>query len=105
MAKKVGHPASSGGHTGRRRSMSRAKIYLVATVLIIVFLPSFVKYQELRYKNKRLEDEISLLNTKNKRLTEEKKRLETDITYVEQRARENMGMARKGEIILRQAPR
>ena len=105
MAKKVGRTASLNGLPRRRRGMSRAKIYLVATVLIIVFLPSFVKYQELRYKNKRLEDEISLLNTKNKRLIEEKKRLETDITYVEQRARENMGMARKGEIILKQAPR
>lgn len=105
MAKKVGYPAPSGGRGDRRRGINRAKIYLVATVLIIVFLPSFVKYQELRYKNKRLEDEIRFLNTENKRLTEEKKKLETDITYVEQKAREKMGMARKGEIILKQAPR
>jgi cell division protein FtsB len=34
-------------------------------------------------------------------LTEEKHRLETDITYCEKRAREELGVARKGEIVLK----
>jgi cell division protein FtsB len=88
-------------HAGRRRHISRAKVYLVVIVLVIVFLPSFVKYQELSYKNRKLEEKIRTLSTDNRRLEEEKMRLETDITYVEKRAREEIGVARKGEIVMK----
>jgi cell division protein FtsB len=80
---------------------SRAKVYLIAAVIVIIFLPSFVKYQELSYKNRKLESRIESLSLENRRLTEEKHRLETDITYCEKRAREELGVARKGEIVLK----
>ena len=72
--------------------------------MIIIFLPPFVKYQELRYKNKRLEERINALKEENKRLAEEKRRLETDITYIEKKAREKIGVVRKGEIVLKEVP-
>jgi cell division protein FtsB len=90
-------------HPLRRRHVSRAKIYLVAIVLAIVFLPSFVKYQELSYKNRKLEERLHALKVDNRRLEEEKLLLETDITYIEKRAREEIGVARKGEIVLKEA--
>lgn len=76
-------------------------MYLVAAVIVIIFLPSFIKYQELSYKNRRLEAKIDALKVENKRLEEEKFRLETDITYIEKRAREEIGVARKGEIVMK----
>ena len=85
----------------KRPHSSRVKVYLVAAVIVIIFLPSFVKYQELSYKNRSLEARIESLSLDNKRLTEEKNRLETDITYCEKRAREEIGVARKGEIVLK----
>lgn len=81
----------------------RAKALLVIVVLIIIFLPSFARYQELNYKNKRLEERIQFLRKENKRLEEEKSRLETDITYIEKSAREKLGVVRKGEIVLKDA--
>lgn len=74
---------------------------LVIAVLVIIFLPSFARYQELNYKNKRLDERIKFLKSENKRLEEEKARLETDITYIEKSAREKLGVVRKGEIVLK----
>lgn len=79
----------------------RSKILLVIAVLVIIFLPSFARYQELNYKNKRLDERIKFLKSENKRLEEEKARLETDITYIEKSAREKLGVVRKGEIVLK----
>jgi len=87
------------------QKISRTKIYIAAAVLIAVFLPSFAKYQELRYKNKKLDEEIVSLQKESKRLEEEKRKLETDITYIEKKAREKMGVVRKGEIVLKETPK
>ncbi len=86
------------------KKIDRVKVLLGITVLVIIFLPAFAKYQELYYKNKRLEERIGFLRAENKRMEEEKRRLETDITYIEQKAREKLGVVRKGEIVLKEAP-
>jgi len=78
------------------------KFYVAVAVFVIVFLPSFAKYQELRYKNKKLEEEIISLKAETKILAEEKRRLETDITYIEKKARDKIGVVRKGEIVLKE---
>jgi cell division protein FtsB len=82
--------------------MKGAKIFLIAAVIFIVFLPSFAKYQELSYKNRKLEEKMKMLTVDNRRLEDEKRRLETDINYIEKRAREEMGVVRKGEIVLKE---
>ena len=81
-----------------------AKFYLILAVFIIVFLPPFAKYQELRYKNKKLEERIIALKKENESLAEEKRKLETDINYVEKTARSKIGVVRKGEIVMKQSP-
>jgi len=86
------------------KKVNRVKIYLTAAVVIIVFLPSFIKYQELSYKNRKLEEKIRALVQENKKLGELKQRLETDITYIEKRARDEIGVVRKGEIVLKETP-
>jgi cell division protein FtsB len=81
--------------------IKKGKILLVIAVFAVAFLPSFARYQELSYKSKRLEERIDFLIRENKRLEAEKARLETDITYVERKAREKLGVVRKGEIVLK----
>jgi len=81
--------------------INRATFYIILFVMLAIFFPPFVKYQEMRYKNKRLEDKLVELKKDNLRLTEEKRLLETDIDYIEKKARENIGVVRKGEIVLK----
>ena len=80
------------------------KFWIITGVFLIIFVPPFAKYQELRYKNQKLAERIDELKAENKTLEEKKKRLETDIVYVEKRARDKMGLVRKGEIVLRGTP-
>jgi cell division protein FtsB len=78
-----------------------AKFYLILAAILVVFIPPFAKYQELRYKNQKMAERIETLMSENKKLEGDKKRLETDIVYVERRAREKMGLVRKGEIVMK----
>ena len=84
-------------------SKNRTKIIIGAILVSVIFLPPFAKYQELRYKNQRLADRILELERQNKELAENKYRLETDVSYVEKKAREKIGVVRKGEIVLKKA--
>ena len=85
------------------KKINKVKVLLVAAVVAIVFLPSFARYQGLSHKNRKLEERIKFLGDENKRLESEKTRLETDITYIEKKAREKLGVVRKGEIVLKEA--
>ena len=80
----------------------KTKLFIVIAVLVVIFLPPFVKYQRLLYKKRRLDAQIRELTKESKRLEAEKKRLQTDVTYVEKKAREKMGVVRKGEIVLKE---
>ncbi len=79
-----------------------AKFWIVTAVITVIFLPPFAKYQELKFKNRKLVEEIESLKNENERLTEEKHLLETDINYVEKKAREKIGVVRKGEIVMKE---
>lgn len=83
------------------KKVNRTKIILVSALFAIIFMPSFVKYQYLLYKNRSLEERIKFLTEDNKRLEKERMRLETDISYIEKTAREAMGVVRKGEIVIK----
>ncbi|MDD5429064.1 MAG: septum formation initiator family protein [Candidatus Omnitrophica bacterium] len=87
---------------GKLKKALPAKFWLVVVVFVIVFLPPFAKYQALCYKNRKLEAEIEAMKLKNEQLAEEKRLLETDIHYVEKKAREKVGLVRKGEIVMKE---
>ena len=82
--------------------MAKIKIkplYLgITIILIVLFLPGYTKFMELRAKNLYLEKEIERLEQENVGLYKEKQRLEEDIDYIEKVARESMGVTREGEI-------
>ena len=86
------------------RRTSKAAFYVLLTALVVVFLPPFVKYQELRYKNRKLDEQMRRLKADQKRMEVEQQRLETDISYIERVARDQTGLARKGEIVLKEVP-
>ena len=87
--------------------MAKIKIRLkpvhIVTLVVIgaIFLPGYLKFMHLKFKNMRLENEITRLERENLKLYKEKKRLEEDINYVEKVARESMGVTKKGEIPIR----
>jgi len=78
--------------------------FLVAAVLLVLFIPGFSKMQGLRDKNVDLEDKIRRLNIENALLHEELKKIESDPVYKERIAREKMGVVRKGEIPIKIVP-
>ncbi len=76
----------------------------IVILLLIIFLPSYTKLQELRDRNKDLEMKIKYLNVENTLLQQELKRIESDPIYQEKIAREKMGIVRKGEIPIKIIP-
>lgn len=88
----------------KTKKVGRRKLWIIVIVATVLFLPPFVKYQALRYKSAKIDQRIAQLKAENKRLEEEKRKLETDIAYIEKRAREKVGMVRKGEVVIKSAP-
>ncbi len=83
---------------------SRVKTVVFVIILLAAFLPPFIKYQQIQYKSRALDRQLKSLKEEIKALEEEKRRLETDIIYVEKKARDRIGVAKKGEIILKSYP-
>jgi cell division protein FtsB len=83
---------------------SGVKTVIFVVILLAAFLPPFVKYQQINYKSKALDRQLKSVKEEIKTLEEEKRRLETDIIYVEKKARDRIGVAKKGEIILKSYP-
>ena len=85
--------------------ISRVKIYIILAIVIVIFFPLLAKYTAFKYKDRKLDERIEALKAKNKRLEKEKRSLETDILYVEKKAREKMGVVRKGEVVIKESPK
>ena len=79
-------------------------IFIVAFLILVVFLPTFSKKQEIKQKNIQLEKQIKDFKRENVRLREEKRLLIEDPVYLERVAREKMGIVRDGEMIYRLIP-
>ncbi len=74
-------------------------LFVIALFILLVFLPSYTKMQDLKDKNIQYREQIEELKQERVNLLEERKRLETDPEYLEKIAREKMGLIRKGEVI------
>ncbi|HLD40583.1 MAG TPA: septum formation initiator family protein [Candidatus Omnitrophota bacterium] len=73
-------------------------------LILIIFFPGYAKIQEMRHKNRKLEADIKRLKAENIALSLEKEKLETDPNYLEQVAREKLGIVKKGETVYRLVP-
>ena len=73
-------------------------------VLLAVFLPSYVKMQDLKFKNREFAQRIESLQKHNTQLQQEQHLLETDPVYLEKIGREKMGLVREGETVYKIVP-
>jgi cell division protein FtsB len=71
---------------------------ILLVLFLVIFLPGYTKLQELRDKNRDLQDKIRRLNIENALLQQELVKIENDPVYQEKIARDKMGIVRKGEI-------
>ncbi len=70
-------------------------------ILGLLFLPGYRKLNEMRTKNEKLLHEIKKLKKKNLQLSRERRKLKKDRSYIEKIARQELGLARDGEIIFK----
>jgi len=68
-------------------------------IFVVIFLPGYSKFQELRQKNKLLEEKMRQVELSNRRLEEEIKRIGSDPAYMERIARDKLRVTKKGEVI------
>jgi len=79
-------------------------LFIVTFFLLVVFLPSYSKMQDLRTKNADYDEQIEYLTQKQKELEEEVHLLRTDPVYLEKVAREKMGLIKEGEVVYKITP-
>lgn len=79
-------------------------IFLFTFIVLIAFLPSFSKKQDLLQRNASLEERIKELELEKAALIEENRLLDEDPVYLEKIAREKMGILREGEMVYRLLP-
>ena len=75
-----------------------------AVVMLMAFLPSYTKMQDLKIKNYEYVDRIEILTKRNAQLEQEMRLLTTDPEYLEKVARQKMGLIRPGEKVYRMVP-
>ena len=73
-------------------------------LILIIFFPGYAKILEMRQKNRKLDADIKRLKGENIALGIEKEKLEKDPEYLEQVAREKLGIVKKGETVYRLVP-
>lgn len=69
----------------------------VAGGLLLLFGPAFLRQSELRDRRDQLQMELVSLRRENLRLYEETRRLRDDLSYAEAVARQDLGLVRPGE--------
>ena len=77
---------------------------IIASYLLLSFILSelgVIKYITMKGEYNRIQSDVSRLDTENKKLMEEVDALKTDPDSIEALARENLGLAKEGEIIYR----
>ena len=79
-------------------------IFGITVLILMFFLPSYTKLQELKEKNADYERRMLIMRDEMVKLKEEKLLLEENPDYLEKVARDKMGLVRKGEVIYRLVP-
>jgi cell division protein FtsL len=96
-------PAGAEGRAGRRRLMTIGAAAVLAVVLTALF-NQYGKTYTLARDEARLEQRRRELIADNARLRDEIERLRTDDRYIEQIARQQLGLVRPGEVELLVVP-
>ncbi len=87
--------------TMKRHYAFGMKLAIFGIGLCVIFLPGISKYNQLRQENQKNQETLQELQETNVKLEKEKAMLENDPVYVERRAREKLGVAKKGEVTIK----
>ncbi len=79
-------------------------LFIFAITVLVLFLPSYTRMQDLKQKNVDYEQDIRTLQDKNEKLRQEVQLLQNDPIYLEKVAREKMGLIREGEMVYKLMP-
>jgi len=79
-------------------------LFVFALVILMIFLPTFTRMQDVKQKDLEYQTRISELEQENIYLKEERRLLEEDPVYLEKVAREKMGLIRAGEVVYKLPP-
>ncbi|MGH7275863.1 MAG: FtsB family cell division protein [Candidatus Rokuibacteriota bacterium] len=86
--------------------MKRYRLGIVAGLLLAVGLAAFGVKESMRVwrmeqELRALERDVATMGARQKQLEEQAERLRSDPSYIEKLAREEMGMVRQGETVLK----
>jgi cell division protein FtsB len=79
-------------------------LFIIVIVIVVLFLPGYTKLQDLKEKNRALDENIRKLNMENALLQGEIIRIQNDPLYQERIVRDKMGVVRKGEVLYKIEP-
>jgi len=79
-------------------------LFIFAFVILMMFMPTFSRMQDIKQKDLEYQVRISELELENKRLKVERRLLEDNPDYLEKVAREKMGLIRAGEVVYQLTP-
>ena len=75
--------------------------FLAIFILGAIYLPGFTKYLKLKHKESDLQHEIDTLKSEITRLEQEGRLLKTDLTRLEEVVREELGLVKPGETVIK----
>lgn len=84
-----------------RRILGGAVVVLIAGVLVIYGSTGAVRVWHMKREVEAVERDLAALRAQTEKLTATVERLRNDPHYIEKLAREELGMARQGETILK----
>jgi cell division protein FtsB len=102
MRKKNYLKVDRGSRSGRRKKVLLGAGAVLAVYLLVTFVlgeMGMVKYYRMKTQYNSLFDEIAALKQDNAKLSREVHALKTDHACIERIARDNLGLARPGEIV------
>jgi cell division protein FtsB len=81
--------------------LKNLRLFIIVVILLIIFLPGFAKFQELKAKLAETEERIRKAQRQNAILEQRIAQLQNNTAYLEMVARDKMGIVKKGETVLK----
>lgn len=85
-------------------NVKKIVIFSALFLLLVIFVPGFLRLQKLKKINQDMAKKIDELKTENTKLATELKRLAEDPIYQEEVARKKLGVTKKGEVVYKLVP-
>jgi len=77
------------------------RVIFIVIVLCVIFLPGYSRLQKLKEENSEQSKRIKLLEEHNEKMKTELAKMREDPDYLEKKARDKLGIVKKGEVIYR----